>query len=91
MHIYLYFNCKADISNVSEDFVIYIWKLIHKSFLYLQQSWQFIKNELPYGTINGLIKRIWSNIHDTGDKCKWPGNFIFLLLEKCCFFHNFSL
>lgn len=40
MHIYLCYNCEADISNVSEDFVIYIWKLIHKYFLYLQQSWQ---------------------------------------------------
>lgn len=37
---YIYFNCEAHISNVSKDFVIYVWKLIHKSFLYLQQPWQ---------------------------------------------------
>lgn len=30
--MYLYFNCEAEISNVSEDFGIYVWKLIHKSF-----------------------------------------------------------
>jgi len=49
-------------------------------FMFTAVLTEFIKNELPYGTINGLIKRIWSNIHGTGDKCKWPGNFIFLLL-----------
>lgn len=37
---YIYFHCEAHISNVSKDFVIYVWKLIHKSFWYLQQPWQ---------------------------------------------------